>query len=288
MFCCQIPIFVMLPYGNIYKFTFLMNQNIIWKALSDPTRRSIMDLLRESPKTTGDLSDSLNHLSRFAIMKHLGILEKAALIIIKREGKFRWNYINPLPIQEIYERWVKKYEVQWTANLLSLKTFTEQNTDIMNANNTTLSTTRVAIEVPIKAPIETVWNAITENTSAWWRKDFYSSPSTRKFIIEKRLGGKMYEDYGNGDGLVWADVIGINSPYSIEFRGNLSASFGGPAISFLKISLEQQGNETKVILTDDIFGNLDESVKKSMTEGWDLLIGQGLKPYVENSNDVQV
>ncbi len=259
-----------------------MNQELIWKALSDPTRRSIMDALRESPRTTGDLSKVYSNLSRFAVMKHLGVLEKADLIFIKREGKFRWNYINPIPLQQVYERWVKKYEKQWAGNLLSLKEFTEQNTNMMNTQESTLSATKVAIEIAIKAPIEVVWQAVTSEANAWWRKDFYTSPKTKQFIIEKKLGGKMYEDYGNGEGLVWAEVIGINSPQSIEFKGNLSASFGGPAISFLKIELASNGEETKLTLTDDIFGKVGENVKTSMTKGWELLFGHGLKPYVEN------
>lgn len=83
---------------------------LVWKALSDKTRRNILDLLREKERTTGELCKHFRKITRFGVMKHLNILHNAELIIIKREGKNRWNYINPLPIQEIYERWVKKYE----------------------------------------------------------------------------------------------------------------------------------------------------------------------------------
>ncbi len=259
-----------------------MEQAIIWKALSDATRRSILDLLRESPKTTSEISAQFTHLSRFAVMKHLGILEKANLLFIKREGKYRWNYINPVPLQQVYERWVKKYERQWAGNLLSLKEFAEQNKYTMNTQEPTLSATKVAIEITINASIDTVWQAVTSEANAWWRKDFYTSPKTKQFIIEKKLGGKMYEDYGNGEGLVWAEVIAIDSPHAIEFKGNLSAAFGGPAISFLKITLVEEDNATKLSLTDDIFGKVGENVKTSMTEGWELLFGHGLKPYIEN------
>ena len=271
-----------------HKVTYKMDQNLIWKALSDPTRRSIMDLLRESPKTTGALSEAFGHMSRFAIMKHLGILEKATLITVKREGKFRWNYINPLPIQEIYERWVKKYEAQWSGNLLALRNFTELKFDDMSMTNTVLSATKVAVEVTINSPLERVWKIITEQTGAWWREDFYTSPKTKNFVIDNKIGGKMYEDFGNGEGLVWADVIGIDAPNVIEFRGNLSPAFGGPAISFLKIELSAVDGATKVSLTDDIFGKIGENAKASMTEGWDLLLGHGLKPYAEKGSQTQV
>lgn len=93
----------------------------VWKALADKNRRKILDLLREKPKTTGELCGHFKKMTRFGVMKHLKILHDANLIIIKREGKTRWNYINPLPIQQIYERWVKKYEAGWSSYLIQLK-----------------------------------------------------------------------------------------------------------------------------------------------------------------------
>jgi len=69
-------------------------------------------------------------------MKHLGILEKAGLIIVKREGKHRWNYINPVPIRQIYERWVRKYEENWSSYLIQLKNIAESDKNtIINKSN---------------------------------------------------------------------------------------------------------------------------------------------------------
>jgi len=101
--------------------------DITWKALSDPTRREILDLLREKPRNTGHLSDHFVGLSRFAVMKHLNVLFEANLIFIKREGRKRWNYLNVTPIRQIYERWVKPYEEVWAGNLLNLKKHVEQH-----------------------------------------------------------------------------------------------------------------------------------------------------------------
>lgn len=81
-------------------------QDAIWKALADPTRRAMLDVLREGPRTTGALCRRFRRLSRCGVMKHLGILEAAGLIVIKRHGRFRWNYLNPIPIRQIYERWM--------------------------------------------------------------------------------------------------------------------------------------------------------------------------------------
>ncbi len=72
-------------------------------------RREILDLLKEDPKTTGDLCSHFKSLDRCSVMQHLGVLEKAELIIVQRKGKFRWNYLNAVPIREIYDRWINKY-----------------------------------------------------------------------------------------------------------------------------------------------------------------------------------
>lgn len=81
----------------------------IFKALADHRRRKILDLLKDSPRSTGEICTHFNELDRCTVMQHLGVLEKAGLIIVKRSGRFRWNYINPLPIKEIYDRWISRY-----------------------------------------------------------------------------------------------------------------------------------------------------------------------------------
>lgn len=78
----------------------------VFKALADRRRRRILDLLRDQPRTTGELCARFPGLDRCTVMQHLGVLEKAGLIIVKREGRMRWNYINPLPIKNIHDRWI--------------------------------------------------------------------------------------------------------------------------------------------------------------------------------------
>jgi DNA-binding transcriptional ArsR family regulator len=92
----------------------------VWKALADPTRRRLLDLLKERPRTTGHLCDQFP-VSRFAVMKHLAILEQAGLVIVGRQGRERWNYLNAVPIQQIYERWISGYQALWASSLLRLK-----------------------------------------------------------------------------------------------------------------------------------------------------------------------
>lgn len=85
------------------------DDDTIWKALSDATRRAILDQLRGAPVKTGELCEQFPSLTRFAVMKHLGVLERAGLVIVRREGRCRWNALNPAPLQQIYDRWMSPH-----------------------------------------------------------------------------------------------------------------------------------------------------------------------------------
>src|SRR5271154_3405481 len=93
----------------------------VWKALSDPTRRAILDLLREGPRTTTEIVDAFPKLSRFGVMKHMDVLRQAGLIQTREEGRQRVNSLNAVPIRQIYERWVSNYQELWVDKLLRLK-----------------------------------------------------------------------------------------------------------------------------------------------------------------------
>ena len=101
----------------------------VWKALADRTRRGILDVLAQRPHTTGELVGQFDHLCRTAVMKHLDLLEKANLMMVRRDGKVRWNHLNPVPIQRICDRWISRH-VRGTARALSrLKDHVELKTE---------------------------------------------------------------------------------------------------------------------------------------------------------------
>lgn len=81
----------------------------------------MLDLLREGPATTTDLGAHFADLTRFAVMQHLRVLEQAELVIPRREGRKRFNYLNPVPIQDVYDRWVVRYMKPWTEALVGLR-----------------------------------------------------------------------------------------------------------------------------------------------------------------------
>ena len=95
-----------------------IQDDLVFKALAGSDRRRILDLLRTAPLTTGDICKKLLWLNRCTVMQHLGVLENARLIITRKEGRSRWNYLDVSPIQRIHERWIEAYATP-SANLLS-------------------------------------------------------------------------------------------------------------------------------------------------------------------------
>ena len=97
----------------------------IFKALADPTRRRILDLLAVRPRTTAELCEAFPKLSRFAVMKHLGVLQRAQLLLVTREGRLRWNSLNAVPLLDVLRRWVDRYQQVWGGALLNLRDVAE-------------------------------------------------------------------------------------------------------------------------------------------------------------------
>ena len=256
----------------------------VWKALSDPSRRQILDLLKESPKTTGDLCETFE-FSRFAVMKHLKVLEKAELIIIKREGRVRWNQLNVVPIQRIYERWVSEYEGLWASSLLGLKHLAEQKggtTEMTDDGSSTMTHHNVHIEqaVTISAPPPVVFDALVEDMSLWWRAPFFHGDAdTTKMMLEPHLGGRMYEDWGQNEGLLLATIVSIKRPWEVRLTG----AFGmeGPVSAEIYFQLKEEGQGTQLMFTHRAIGVLDAQAQVNYTSGWETLLGTNLKEYAE-------
>jgi DNA-binding transcriptional ArsR family regulator len=99
----------------------------VWKALSDPTRRAILDFLRDRPRTTTEIVEAFPRLSRFGVMKHLDVLRQAQLVHTREAGRMRVNSLNVVPIRQIYERWVGPFQELWSGDLLRIKEMAEKN-----------------------------------------------------------------------------------------------------------------------------------------------------------------
>ena len=95
--------------------------NLVFKALANATRRSILDTLRDQPLTTGALAALYPELDRCTVMQHLKVLVDAELVIAERRGRERWNHLNPLPIHDIHERWIGPHAARAVERLAGLK-----------------------------------------------------------------------------------------------------------------------------------------------------------------------
>jgi len=98
------------------------DEDLVFKALADPTRRLLLDCLFEHDgMTLGELETQVPSLSRFGVMKHLSVLEQAGLVVTRKRGRHKHHYLNPVPIRLIYERWIDKYRDRHAMALLDLK-----------------------------------------------------------------------------------------------------------------------------------------------------------------------
>src|SRR5580698_7965032 len=122
----------------------------VFKALADPTRRSLLDeLFKNDGQTLSALEDRLP-MTRFGVMKHLKLLEKAGLVATRRRGREKLHFLNAIPIRLIHDRWVSKFTEPWVAALSDLKYLLENKT------------MRKVFEIYIKTTPERLWKAITD------------------------------------------------------------------------------------------------------------------------------
>ncbi|HMQ79399.1 MAG TPA: SRPBCC domain-containing protein [Ignavibacteria bacterium] len=241
---------------------------LVWKALSDKTRRKILDLLREKERTTGELCKHFRKLTRYGVMKHLNILHNANLIIIKREGKNRWNYINPLPIQEIYERWVKKYEAGWSSYLINFKNNMEKNE---------MEKIKFQVAVRIDKPIAEVFRAFTDKETI--SKYFVSAASAPI----KAVGDKITWSWGEHK----AEIV------ITEFEENKRIAFTWPGYKVnydvhALFIFEEVDGKTRVSVTEEGWKDDEAGINSSLMNnaGWKEML-LGMKAWVMYGVDLR-
>lgn len=145
----------------------------------------------------------------------------------------------------------------------------------------TVSMMEHTLEVEIDAPVARVWKALTGQTSAWWHPGFFSRPGAGVFVIEPRVGGRAYEDCGDGEGLLWYTVVGVARNELLQLMGDLDASYGGPARLHTTFRLRANGKGTVVRLEECAFGRVAEKTRDSLAKGWNVLLGGCLKVFAE-------
>ncbi|WP_139489073.1 helix-turn-helix domain-containing protein [Brevibacillus dissolubilis] len=260
---------------------------LLFKALSHPIRREILDLLKQASQTTGQLAERFPDLSRYAVMKHLSLLEKANLVLVRREGKYRVNFLNAVPLQELYDRWVGQYESKLAGSLVMLRDNLHQahsekgeSNHMEQASPGKESTTfRIEQEIVIQAPREKVFEALTQDVQSWWQYRLAPAGVKSTLQLKPELGGTFIETWGDHQGALWGTVYYIHAPVEIRLQGHLGMK--GAVNSSYIYQLEEKGDATVLKLSHTASGYIEDGWKESHEHGWQELLGKFLKDYVE-------
>jgi uncharacterized protein YndB with AHSA1/START domain len=142
-----------------------------------------------------------------------------------------------------------------------------------------LTVTELELEIAIKVPREKAWKALTEKLHEWWPKDFCMNPErTEGFHLEFRLGGRMYEDWGNGDGWIWWTIYRVEAAKFLFGASGLSTGL----MSAVEFSLHEAEGGSTLKISESVWGTRSsKDVIRIHTEGWTKLFGEGFKPYAE-------
>ena len=136
----------------------------LWRALADPTRRRILDLLRERPLITGEIAAQFP-ISRIAVMRHLEVLSEAGLVTSRKRGRERWHYMNAVPLQELHRRWADPAAAGFASGLLRLRDTVEAEGRHMEPIQPTID---IALDIEIAGTPAVVFAALTKDIGGWW------------------------------------------------------------------------------------------------------------------------
>lgn len=236
----------------------------------------MLDLLRDRPRTTGELDKAFD-VSRFAVMKHLRVLEEAGLVVVRRRGRQRWNHLNPVPVQQLYERWIRRYEARWATSLTALQRHVEAGPR-GEPGMSELGSIHVEAETVIAASPHRVWHALTTKIAAWWGAP-YQRGEADDVVLDARPGGLLLERWADG-GAVWGTVTAVRQARHLEIEG--AVGMVGPVSGVVRITLDPQGEDTVVRLSHEAVGKVDDETQRSYSLGWEDLLGVRLKALVED------
>lgn len=257
--------------------------NMIWRALADPTRRRLIELLSGRPRTVGELcAPFAGELTRFAVMKHLGVLRDAGLVLTRKEGRRSWNHLNAVPLRRLYERWVGPRADAIATSLTALKRHAERDeaqpeTSAMPASST-IPVHVIEQALRIAAPRERVFRALTEETSQWfWRGANRDNPPS---VIEPRIGGRFFHDLGGGTGKLFATITLLEPPRRMRMAGDFG--HGEAVLCNITFDLVDTASGCEVRVSHHVAGEVMEEMIKEFDDGWAYELNS-LRSYIEES-----
>jgi DNA-binding transcriptional ArsR family regulator len=248
---------------------------LLWPALADPTRRSVLDLLRDRPRTTGEIAEQFT-ISRVAVMRHLEVLASAGLITSRKRGRKRWHYLNAVPLRRVHERWADPLASSLASGLLRLKERVETEGSGLDSTRPAVD---VALEVAMAATPAVVFSALTEDPGGWWGHPFLTQTATG-LGLEPRLGGLFIEHWDDGGCLI-ATVTGWSRLRHLELTGPFHL---GVALGVATFDLGPADDGTLLRFAFRAVGAVDSEVAERMAQGWSELVGTRLKALVERGD----
>jgi uncharacterized protein YndB with AHSA1/START domain len=212
------------------------------RALSDPSRRLLLDRLFERDgQTLGGLCEHLPEMTRFGVMRHLGVLEAAGLVTTQKVGRARHHYLNPVPIRLIHDRWISKYAEPVVGALSALKKHLEAP---MSPNDPALAPDHV-YAVYIRATPERVWRAITDGDETV--RYYYGTRVASNWAP----GSPIVYTYPDGTVAADGEVVEVDPPthlvMTFNARWDPEIDAEGPVL--MTWQLEPAGDATKLTVT---------------------------------------
>jgi uncharacterized protein YndB with AHSA1/START domain/DNA-binding transcriptional ArsR family regulator len=241
----------------------------VFRALGDPTRRSLLDeLFREDGQSLGALEARLP-MSRFGVMKHLRVLEKAGLVVTKRRGREKLHFLNPIPIRLIHDRWVSKYAAPWAATLSDLKHDLEQGAKTMEK----------VFVIYIKTTPERLWDAITNEN----KRRIYTfgvgvksdwKPGSSWVGVTPKLPAPVTE----------GEILEIDPPRRLvqSFRALWGDDVKSEGTSRVTWEIDPVGDSCCLTVTHD---QLREDANDQLYGGWPMILS-GLKTLLETGESL--
>jgi uncharacterized protein YndB with AHSA1/START domain len=232
----------------------------VFKALADPTRRSLLDeLFREDGQTLSALEARLP-MTRFGVMKHLKLLEDAGLIVSRRRGREKLHFLNVVPIRLVHDRWVSKYTEPWVAGLSDLKRQLEDQT------------MEKVFEIYIKTTPERLWQAITDPQMR--RKYSFGA-----IVTSDWSQGSRYEAVGGGMPIAEGVNLEVDPPKRLvqSFHAVWDEDVKREGTSRVTWEIAPVGDSCRLTVTHD---QLREGANNQLYGGWPMLLS-GLKTLLE-------
>jgi DNA-binding transcriptional ArsR family regulator/uncharacterized protein YndB with AHSA1/START domain len=251
----------------------------VWRALASPHRRKLLEMLADGRRTTGELARGLPELSRFAAMQHLGVLEEAGLIVVEREGRQRFNHLNPAPIRQLYERWMRSNSSLAAETALHLKRYAETTNEVAQLDQREYRHVQIELELQINAPRQKVFDALTIEYGNWWPHR-YKPDST--CYCEPFAGGKLGERFANGGGAIYGEVVYLDAPNLLITAGASSLNKGFQGYSREEL-IEKDGG-TLLKRSMQLWGTVPEEMERMFREGSRQLMEKALKGYLEQGS----